>query len=98
MPNKTLYVAPRQDSVWRRAEAFAAMDGVSVSSLVHRALRRYLDAEMAVTPGDEEELPPVTREQFAELAGRVSELERRVWSERPLDGAADREGRIDDTL
>lgn len=50
MPNKTLYVGPRQMDVWSRAEAFAAVECMSVSSLVVRALREYLDRAITVVP------------------------------------------------
>jgi len=43
MPNRTLYVGPRQDALWKRAEIVAQQLGLSLSSLVTRALREHLD-------------------------------------------------------
>ena len=51
MPNKTLYVGPRQEGVWQRAEVFAAAASMSVSSIVTRALREYLERNMVTESG-----------------------------------------------
>lgn len=42
MPNKTLYIGPRQADTWTAAEQVANEEGISLGSLVHRALRREL--------------------------------------------------------
>lgn len=51
MPNKTLYVGPRQEAVWARAEAEAGRLGVSLSGFVTRAIREYLDAAADIPEG-----------------------------------------------
>lgn len=59
MPSRNLYVGPRQEGVWRRAELIAQAEGVSLSSLVVRALRAYIGGHMAVEQPPPADAPPV---------------------------------------
>lgn len=43
MANRNIYVGPRQDAAWQRAEEIAGQEGVSLGSFVHRAIRREIE-------------------------------------------------------
>lgn len=59
MSSRNLYVGPRQEGVWRRAELIAQAEGVSLSSLVGRALGAYIGGHMAVEHPPPADVPPV---------------------------------------
>lgn len=80
MPNKTLYVGPRQGDVWRRAELIAQAEGVSLSSLVVRALRAYIGGHMAVEQPPPADAPPgVGQRPVAADEYRARRMAARLW-------------------
>jgi hypothetical protein len=92
MPNKTLYIGPRQGDVWAKAEAMAADAGISVSSLVTRALREFIHrAETGPVPGADT-VPPVVspaRQGLDELRRRIAALEHTATHTATQSGTGD---------
>ena len=79
MPNKTLYVSERHAPVWAAVEALAADGGLSVSTVVARALEYFLQ-RAAVEPVGMPALSPevVKAEAFGKVyddaVGRARDL------------------------
>lgn len=88
MPNRTIYVGPRQDAIWAQAVERANDEGVSMSSLVIRGLRLAL-AQPPREPLPDELRAVVTADastivdQVTALADRVAALEAHHTEETP---------------
>lgn len=81
MPNKTLYVGPRQEATWAAAEELAAETGTSLSALTTRAVREFI--ERAGGPGlPGEPLEVVLRR----MRQQINELARHTGLDRIMSG------------
>jgi len=78
--NKTLYVGPRQEAVWARAEVVALTLDVSLSALVARALGEFLTREPGPDGKAVEARMDAGSRILAALAKRVADLEQHAES------------------